>query len=180
LFSDDVCLYPTKWQTKQTKGKNMNEWQKFNDDVLGAIEEPTKKQKFEMNSLHFAIYELNQEKVSLSKSLDEVNKKIDSYMKELDQLITSDSPPTWAWRWIFKKSNIKWKNEFIKRLGQPEANKILSVAKQKEYPKIGIQFIDPNPEDIPKNPNQLKIPKRLTLPKPKLSLKDRIALRKGS
>ena len=158
----------------------MNKWKKFNEDIKQVIEEPTRKQKFQMDDLHLTLYEFNQEKISLSKSLDEVNKKIDHYMKKLDQLLTSDSPPTWAWRWVFKKSNIKWKEEFINRLGKAEANKILSVAKQKEYPKIGIQFIDPNPEDIPKNPDQLKVPKRLTLPKSKLTLKERIALHKGN
>ena len=70
-------------------------------------------------------------------------------------------------------------------MGQAEANKILSVAKQKEYPKIGIQFIDPNPEDIPKNPIKIKsesTPKRLTLPSsPNLNLKERLELlKKGS
>ena len=81
----------------------MNEWKKFNEDIKQVIKEPTRKQKFQMDDLHLTLYEFNQEKVSLSKSLDEVNKKIDRYMKELDQLLTSDSPPAWAWRWVFKK-----------------------------------------------------------------------------
>lgn len=162
----------------------MSTWKKFNKDLKQVIERPTKKQKLQMDDLHLTLYELHQEKNSLSASLDEVNKKIDRYTERLDQLLQSDNPPNWAWRWVFKKSNIKWKEEFINRLGKAEANKILSTAKQKEYPKIGIRFIDPKPEDIPDNPikQRSKLPiKRLTLPdKPKLSLKARIALQKGS
>jgi len=162
----------------------MNDWKKFNDEVKQAIEAPTKKQMLQMDELHLTLYELNQEKESLSESLKKVNEKIEHYMEKVDQLLSSNNPPVWAWRWTFKKSNIKWKDQFIKRLGQAEANKILSVAKQKEYPKIGIQFIDPNPENIPKNPIKVKnesTPKRLILPSPELNLKERIALlKKGS
>lgn len=161
----------------------MNEWKKFNEKLKQVIEVPTKKEMLQMDDLHLTLYELHQEKNSLSASLDEVNKKIDRYTERLDQLLQSDNPPNWAWRWVFKKSNIKWKEEFINRLGKAEANKILSTAKQKEYPKIGIRFVDPKPEDIPENPikQRSKSPvKRLNLPKPKLSLKERIALHKGS
>jgi len=161
----------------------MSEWKKFNEELKQVIEKPTKKQMRQMDALHLNLYELHQQKNTLNQSLNKVNEKIERYMKKLDALLNSDNPPVWAWRWTFKKSNIKWKEEFIKRLGKVEANKILSVAKQNEYPKIGIQFIDPNPEDIPINPNELKkqsTPKRLTLSKPKLTLAERISLQKGN
>ena len=161
----------------------MSEWRKFNEDVKQAIESPTKKQMLQMHEVHLALYELTQEKMALSKSLDKVDAQIKKYMKTIDGLLDSDPSINWAWRWTFKKSSIKWKEEFINRLGQAEANKVSSVAKQKEYPKIGVQFIDPNPENIPANPDELRKQsfKRLKLKIPKtLTLKERLQLKKGS
>lgn len=166
------------------KGKIMNEWQKYNDEVKQAIEEPSKKDLIQMDDLHLVIYELNQEKVSLSESLSKVNDKLEKYYEQVSELLNSKTPPNWAWTWMFKKTNIQWKKHFIKRLGEAEANKILSVAKQKEYPKIGIQYCDPNPSDIPETPIEKAKkdkPKRLDLPKPKINpLFDRLEKMKGN
>ena len=160
----------------------MGEWQKYNDEVKQAIEAPSKKEMLQMDEIHLAIYDLNQEKISLSQSLSEVNEKLNRYYKQVNELLNSDDPPIWAWRWEFKKTNVKWKEEFIKRLGKAEANKILSVAKQKGYPKVGIQFIDPNPDHIPETPidKSKRNVQRLNLPKPKLSLADKLSQLKGS
>jgi hypothetical protein len=160
----------------------MNDWKKYNEEVKQAIEEPTKKDKLRMDEVHLTIYELNQEKVSLSQSLKEVEKKLEKYYNRINEMLQSDDPPNWAWSWIFKKSSIKWKDEFIKRLGKAEANKILSATKQKEFPKIGVRFIDPNPDQLPETPidKAKKTPKRLTLPEPKLTLKERLAKMKGN
>jgi hypothetical protein len=109
-----------------------------------------------MDELHLTLYELYQEKWALQEALTKVEFDIEVQLKEVDELLKSNNPPNWAWRWIYKKSNISWKSEFVKRLGQAEANKILSVAKQNEYPKIGIQYVDPNPDLLPENPDEIK------------------------
>lgn len=161
----------------------MGEWQKYNDQLKEAIEQPTKKQMLQMDELHLTLFELNQEKIALSESLKEINEKLDRYYKKINDLLNSDDPPNWAWRWEFKKTNVKWKEEFIKRLGKAEANKILSTAKQKGYPKIGVRFIDPNPDHIPETPidKAKRNVKRLDLPLPETSsLADRLARLKGS
>jgi hypothetical protein len=168
---------------KQTKGdQSMSEWQKYNDELKQSIEEPTKKDLLQMDELHLTIYELNQEKISLEQSLKEVNDKLEQKIEKVKQLLASDNPPNWAWNWIFKKTSIAWKQEFINRLGKAEANKISAEAKQKEYPKVGIRFVDPNPELIPETPidKAKRNVKRLDLPAPKLTLKERLAQLKGN
>jgi hypothetical protein len=132
------------------------DWKKYNKEKKEAIEKPNNKQKLQMDELHLTIYELYQEKEALQEALEKVNLDIEIHLKEVDELLKSKNPPNWAWRWIFKKSNISWKSEFVKRLGQAEANKIVSEAKQNEYPKIGIQYIDPNPDLLPENPITIK------------------------
>jgi len=132
------------------------DWKKYNKEKKGAIEKPTAKQKLQMDELHLTLYELYQEKWALQEALTKVEFDIEVQLKEVDELLKSNNPPNWAWRWIYKKSNISWKSEFVKRLGQAEANKILSVAKQNEYPKIGIQYVDPNPDLLPENPVEIK------------------------
>jgi len=161
----------------------MNDWKKFNNEIKEAIDQPSKKDMLQMNDLHLAIYELDQEKISLSESLNKVDEQLKIHYDRVSELLDSKDPPNWAWTWEFKKSNIKWKEEFINRLGKAEANKILSVAKQKSYPKIGIQYIDPNPDHIPETPiAKLKKgkPVRLDLPIPKSNpLFDRLEKLKG-
>jgi hypothetical protein len=188
LTPDSKCdiLLVDQWQiepeTKRKEYDMSNEWKQFNEKLKDSIEEPTKKQMLQMDEIHLAIYELTQEKNSLNQSLSEVNDKLERYYNRVKELLDSDTPPNWAWTWDYKKTNVQWKQEFIKRLGKAEANKILSVAKQKSYPKIGIRFIDPNPEDIPENPidKAKRNVSKLDLAPPKLSLKEKLAQLKGN
>ena len=143
----------------------MNDWKTFNQGVKQAIEEPTRKDLLQMDSLHLTIFELNQEKLALTESLNKVNEELEKHYKKVESKVDSNSPPNWAWKWLFKKTSIKWKEHFIAIAGQEKANTIIASAKQKEYPKIGIQYIDPHPEDIPDQPS-IK-PKRLILQVPK-------------
>jgi len=142
------------------------DWKTYNKEKKAAIEKPNSKQKLQMDELHLTLYELFQEKEALKESLEKVDFEIETLLKEVDELLKSKDPPHWAWRWVFKKSNISWKSEFIKRLGQAEANKIVSEAKPKEYPKIGILYIDPTPDLLPPDPikeKNKKTPKRIRL-----------------
>jgi hypothetical protein len=142
------------------------DWKSYQKEKKAAIEKPSSKQRLQMDDLHLTIYELFEEKEALKSALEKVDYEIEALLKEVEVLLKSNNPPNWAWKWIFKKSNISWKSEFIKRLGQAEANKIVAEAEPNEYPKIGILYIDPTPDLMPPNPIKEKnkqTPKRIRL-----------------
>jgi hypothetical protein len=116
--------------------------------------------------IHQSLYILYQTKNSIQKNLDATNQKI----KELEKQIKPDIESgkiDWAWIWMMKRTNVKWKDEFIKHCGTKKAEEVQSEYKTMEYPQIGIRGIHPNPETIEQiKPNKPTIPiKRLKLKK---------------
>jgi hypothetical protein len=145
-------------------------WKQWHIELNEAIEKPTTKQIGEMDNLHLKLYKTWKTLQEKKEDLELVQNEFDELKEQLD----IKNLPEWCWIWIKKQSRIAWKQEFINRLGKVAANKIAADAKQKEYPQIGIRFIDPKPEDIPIDPEKearQKKPKRLNLTKPKKKFK---------
>lgn len=142
----------------------ISKWKQWHIELDEAIEKPTSSQIKEMNTDHFDLYSLSQ-KIQIKK---EELSELEEQFKDLKDTLNPKKLPNWAWTWIMKKSRVSWKQIVIKKLGETYANKISAEAKQKEYPQIGIQFIDPNPEKIPIDPDKKKRqekPVRLNLAK---------------
>ena len=142
----------------------MSEWKKWHLELNKAIEKPTRFQKNQMDKVHFELYQLAQEIQTKKEELELLQEEFTDIKDTLNQ----NDLPKWAWIWYKKQSRVAWKQVVIDRLGQTYANKILANQAQKKYPQIGIQFIDPDPEKIPIDPNKKKQqqkPKRFKLTK---------------
>lgn len=139
-----------------------SKWKQWHIDLNEAIEKPSNSDLGEMDELHLSLYKTWKSIQETKESLSELEETFDDLKSQLNK----DDLPEWAWIWIKKNSRVSWKQEFINRLGQPKANEISAAAKQKEYPQIGIRFIDPAPDQIPIDPETKKRqekPKRLTI-----------------
>jgi hypothetical protein len=130
----------------------MSEWKQWHIELNEAIEKPSQTQLAEMDKTHFELYVLSQKIQNLKDELAEA----EDLFKDLKDTLNPNSLPNWAWIWIKKQSRVAWKQVVIDRLGHTYANKISAEQAQKEYPQIGIQFIDPNPEKIPIDPEKKK------------------------
>jgi len=140
------------------------EWKQWHIELNEAIEKPTRFQISKMDKTHYELYKLSEE-IKIKK--DELS-LLEEEFKDLKDTLDQKNLPNWAWIWIKKQSRVAWKQVVIDRLGQTYANKISAEQKQKEYPQIGIQFIDPDPESIPIDPEKKKRqekPKRFKLSK---------------
>ena len=140
------------------------QWKQWNIELNEAIEKPSQLQIANMNQTHFELYSLALEIQTKKDELDE----LEDQFKDLKDTLNPQSLPQWAWIWIKKQSRVAWKQVVIDRLGQTYANKISAKQKQKKYPQIGIQFIDPDPKSIPIDPEKKKRqekPKRFKLTK---------------
>jgi len=140
----------------------MTDWKEWHIEVDKAIEKPTQGQLIDMNKMHYAFYSLSK-KIAVAK--EELAELEDKY-KDLKDSLDPDDLPKWAWNWIKKQGRVAWKQVVIDRLGQTYANQISAKQKQKKYPQIGIQFVDPAPDKIPIDPIKKKSllkPKRLKL-----------------
>lgn len=140
----------------------MTDWKEWHIEVDKAIEKPTQSQLINMNKVHYSLYTLSK-KIAVAK--EELSELEDEF-KDLKDTLNSKDLPNWAWNWIKKQGRVAWKQVVIDRLGQTYANQISAKQKQKEYPQIGIQFIDPAPDKIPIDPIKKKSllkPKRLKL-----------------
>jgi len=147
---------------KETKGEIMSRWKQWHLELNEAIEKPTRFQKEQMNKTHFELYKIAQE-IQIKKEELEL---LQEEFKDIKDTLNQNKLPNWAWIWYKKQSRVSWKQVVIDRLGQTCADKILADQKQKRHPQIGIQFIDPNPDQIPIDPNKKKQkPKRLQLTK---------------
>ena len=138
------------------------QWKDWHIELNEAIDKPTQSQIIGMTKEHYEMYSLSQ-KIQFKK---EELAELEEEFKDLKGTLNITNLPNWAWTWIKKNSRVSWKEVVIKKLGQKYANKISAEAKQKEYPQIGIQFIDPNPDKIPIDPEKKKRqekPKRLNL-----------------
>lgn len=139
-------------------------WKDWHIKLNEAIDKPTTNQISEMKPIHFKLYTLSQHISEHKEQLAELEEEFN----DLKGTLNIKDLPNWAWIWIKKNSRVSWKEVVIKKLGKTYANKISAEAKQKEYPQIGIQFIDPNPDKIPIDPETKKRqekPKRLNLTK---------------
>ena len=142
----------------------MTDWKEWHIEVDKAIEKPTNGQLIDMNKMHYAFYSLSK-KIAVAK---EELAEMEDQFKDLKDELDPNNLPSWAWSWIKRQGRVAWKQIVIDRLGQTYANQISAKQKQKEYPQIGIQFIDPVPDKIPIDPTKKKLqlkPKRLKLTK---------------
>jgi hypothetical protein len=128
----------------------MTNWKEWHIELNEAIEKPTNGQLIDMDKKHFKMYSLSQ-KIQIKK---EELSELEEEFKDLKETLNPQKLPNWAWTWIMKKSRVSWKQVVINKLGKTYANKISAEAKQKKYPQIGIQFIDPDPEKIPIDPEK--------------------------
>jgi len=144
----------------------MSKWKQWHIELNEAIEKPTQGQLIDMDKVHYSLYTLSM-KIAVAK--EELSELEDEF-KDLKDELNPEDLPSWAWKWIKKQSRVAWKQVVIDRLGQTYADKISATQKQKKYTQVGIQFIDPNPENIPIDPLNKKRqekPKRLKLAKQK-------------
>ena len=102
--------------------------------------------KFKMLSpLHQEVIKLSREKESLSNQIKAIDERITSIR---DQLLPQAKILNWLWIWYKKSTRVKWKEEFVKALGQPKANEVTKQYATTEYPQLGIKYVDPLPESI--------------------------------
>jgi len=126
----------------------------------GEVEEPTKEAIKSMHPIHKELYALSLSKKLLESKLASINAEIDQYKSVIQKNIDSGKKFSWVWIWNMKRTSVKWKEEFVKALGQPKAEAITKTYKTKEYPQLGIRFIDPIPESIVQTKeNPSKFPK---------------------
>jgi hypothetical protein len=142
----------------------MSKWKQWHLELNEAIEKPTRFQKKQMDETHFELYRIAQEIQTKKEELELLTEEF----KDIKDTLNQNNLPDWAWIWYKKQSRVAWKQVVIDRLGQTYANKISANQAQKKYSQVGIQFIDPNPDQIPIDPNKKKQqekPKRFKLAK---------------
>lgn len=127
----------------------------------GEVEELSKDQYLKLDDAHKLYIDFYLEKRRYQERIDKLNETLEAIKNNLIvEYEIHKSLPDWAWIWEIKKSNVKWKEEFIKVLGAKKAEEITKQYQQKTYPQIGIRFIDPIPETIhqvKKNPKQFPV-----------------------
>lgn len=121
----------------------------------------------EIDSLQFKLLDgVHQEAIKLTRKKEQLKeqiKEIDERMTEIRSgLFQFANQLDWLWIWQKKSTRVKWKEEFVKALGQPKAEAITKQYKTKEYPQLGIKFVDPIPDSIKQvkaNPGKFPIVK---------------------
>lgn len=109
--------------------------------------------------LHKEVIKLSREKESLSSRIKDIDNRISEIRNEL---LAHVDECDWLWIWDLKRTRVKWKEEFVKALGQPKADAITKRYKTKTYPQLGIRFVDPIPDSIKQiksNPGKFPIVK---------------------
>lgn len=115
----------------------------------GMVEEidPFSKKFEQLDQRHKTLIRLDWEKIELKAKLKEIEAKIAIIKEDIKPEAFNDQLD-WTWIYNRKRTNVKWKEEFIKHCGSGKAQEIATQYKQKEYPTIGIKYIDPTPESI--------------------------------
>ena len=101
-----------------------------------------------LNPVHQRAIKLARKRDELKAQLEEVDNELKITRDALLEHINSGNQVDWAWIWNKTKTNVKWKEEFVKALGQPKADALTKEYKTKSYPQVGIQYIDPIPDSI--------------------------------
>lgn len=111
-----------------------------------------------LNPHHQELILLNRESLTLSDRIAEIKDRIAEIKSTIETEVNAGVIP-WAWIWFKKSTRVKWKEEFVKACGQPRANAVVQSYKGKQYPQIGIQYVDPIPNTIKQiKPNPDKFP----------------------
>ena len=106
--------------------------------------------------IHREIIQLTRAKVLLSNEIKDIDDRISEIRSTLKPLINEYD---WLWEWEMKRTNVKWKEEFVKALGQPKAEQVIKKYKTNTYPQLGIKYVDPIPDSIKQiKPNPPKLP----------------------
>ena len=140
--------------------KNLGHYEGIIEDIN------TKSSKFRiLNIKHQQLILLSIDKKKLSSRIEEIDLEI-STIKESIKSGINKGIIKWAWIWIKKSSRVKWKQEFINALGRKKAKEVALDYETKEYPQIGIQYIDPEVTSIIQIKNN---PRKFPITKHKLS-----------
>lgn len=107
----------------------------------------------DVNSIQFRLLQpLHREAIKLSIARNVLTnelKEIDERINQIrDELMPFVDEFDWLWIWTKKRTSVKWKEEFVKALGQPKADAIVKQYKTKSYPQLGIKYVDPIPDSI--------------------------------
>ena len=121
---------------------------KFNPYPAGTIRHIPKEEYPNLNPEHQQFLELLNTKKELEDKLKEINQLIDEREKILLTKIDEGREFNWCWKWIFKKTNISWKNEMEKLVGKKAVDEIVAKTPANEYPHIGIDGFHPLPEGV--------------------------------
>lgn len=101
----------------------------------------------QLHEVHQSAIQLSKEKEVLKQRIDEIDLEL-SNIRDALKLHMDENEVDWAWIWNKKSTRVKWKEEFVKALGQKKANEITKNYKTKVHPQVGIRFIDPIPDSI--------------------------------
>ena len=114
---------------------------------------------------YLELLELKTKKESLKNSLQEVEKKLDKKEKELLDRLHSGETIDWCWEYHIYRTNISWKDLFVKYVNKKEADLISAKVPTTVYPHIGIFGFDDPEEKIPITNNVKKKIRRFKLRK---------------
>jgi t-SNARE complex subunit (syntaxin) len=122
--------------------KNMGHYEGIVEDI------DTSSEKFkQLDKRHQWLILLEQERLELKGKLDLCNEHIKEIKDNLKEEAFNNQLD-WTWVYNRKRTNVRWKEEFIRHLGSGKAEEVANQYKTKEYPTIGIQYIDAIPDSI--------------------------------
>ena len=151
--------FPTSCFTpKIQNGKEIS--LKFNPYPEGTVKHISKAEYQKLNPEHRQFLELFEQRKQLEQQLKEVNEVIDRREKEYLELIDQGKTFSWCWKWIFKRTNISWKEICEQYLGKKKVQEIAAKIPATKYPHIGIEGYHPKP-----NKMRLNLKRRNTPPK---------------
>lgn len=100
-----------------------------------------------LDQRHREAITLGRIQIKLSNELKQVNERLSEIRSQL-MVIQKIDPQNWMWIWEKKRTSVKWKDEFVKALGQRKADAITKKYKTKKHPQLGIKYVDPIPDSI--------------------------------
>jgi hypothetical protein len=95
---------------------------------------------------HREFLELKLKKRSIENELESVKKEIEEKENHLLKEMDKGKKFDWCWKTIIKRTNVKWKDMFIKYVGKKEADKISAETPETKYPHVYVSGFDPEPE----------------------------------
>jgi sporulation protein YlmC with PRC-barrel domain len=120
----------------------------------------------QLELVHQTAIKIEHERKLLKERMEYLDNEMSKIREALKEHLKSNEVD-WAWLWDKKRTNVKWKAEFVKACGTKKAEEIVNQYKSKTYPQVGIKYIDPIPDSI----TQIKAnPRNIPIVKHKLKL----------